>query len=66
MSAKRQSFLVWEMPLTEFPQMSSADIRGYSVGQYHAPTDIEKYSYFSLDKTRIFETAADMYTFIME
>ena len=46
MSVKRQSCLVRELPLTECPPLSSDDIRGYRVGQYHDTTDIEKYGCF--------------------
>ena len=49
----------------ECPTLSLDDIRGYWVGQYRVPTEIEKPGCFSLGKTRIFEPAADMYIFII-
>ena len=66
MSAKRQSFLVWELPFTECPPLSSADIRGYRVGQYHVTTEIEKYGCFSVGITQFFEPEVARYILIVE
>ena len=47
-------FCVCGIPLIECPPLSSSDIRGYCMGQYHVSTKIKKYGYFFFGENRNF------------